>query len=128
MKKITSITVAAAALCALALSSCHTPTGQGAGWGAATGALVGAAATGDARGAAIGAGIGAGTGALIGAAIEADQRGYYEGRPALDYPVGEWVGRGMVRSPYTGRVIDVRGIPRGALVRDPDTGRPFRKP
>jgi len=25
-------------------------------------------------------------------------------------------------------VVDVRGIPRGALVRDPASGRPFRKP
>ena len=59
-----------AAICAVlflsfTLSSCDTPTGQGAGWGAATGALIGAAATGDAEGAAVGAGIGAATGALL---------------------------------------------------------------
>ena len=59
-----------AAICAVlflsfTLSSCDTPTGQGAGWGAATGALIGAAATGDAEGAAVGAAIGAATGALL---------------------------------------------------------------
>ena len=118
------------ALAALALSSCETPTGQGAGLGAATGAIIGGAATGNLRGAAIGAGIGAGTGALIGASIEADQRGYYEGHEAGFYPYGRRTGSpGLLRSPYPPNVlVDVRGIPRGALVRDPETGRPFRKP
>ena len=49
MKKFNSAVVAVAALGALALSSCDTPTGQGAGIGAATGAIIGAAATGDVR-------------------------------------------------------------------------------
>ena len=90
---------------ALALNSCETATG--------TGALVGA-----------------GTGALIGAAIDADQRGYYEGHEAGYYSYGRRTGRpGIVRSPYPPHsLVDVRGIPRGALVRDPATGRPFRKP
>ncbi|HMJ05967.1 MAG TPA: hypothetical protein VK474_06890 [Chthoniobacterales bacterium] len=97
--------VAAVALSALALNSCETATG--------TGALVGA-----------------GTGALIGAAIDADQRGYYEGHEAGYYSYGRRTGRpGIVRSPYPPHsLVDVRGIPRGALVRDPATGRPFRKP
>ena len=112
------------------LSSCDTPTGQGAGWGAATGALIGAAATGDAEGAAVGAGIGAATGALIGAAVEADERGYYEGRPVGRYPYAEPAGQpGFVYSPYAPHnIVDVRGIPHGALVRDPSSGGIFRKP
>ena len=129
MKKLDLVVLTAAALGALALSSCNS-TGQGAGIGAATGAAVGAAATGDARGAAIGAGIGAGTGALIGAAIEADERGYYEGRVVSYYPFGRRTGRvGFLRSPYRPyAIVDVRGIPRGALVRDPASGRIFRRP
>lgn len=129
MKKFSSIAVSVTALAALTLSSCDTPTGQGAGIGAATGALIGAAATGNVRGAAIGAGIGAGTGALIGAAVEADERGYYNGQPRSYYPYGSRAGGGLVRSPYPPHsLVDTRGIPRGALVRDPSTGRVFRKP
>jgi predicted small secreted protein len=130
MKKINSILVAIVALGALALSSCDTPTGQGAGFGAATGAIIGAAATGNVRGAAIGAGIGAGTGALIGAAVEADQRGYYEGHPMAYYPYGRRTDTpGFVRSPCPPHaIIDVRGIPHGALVRDTTSGCIFRKP
>jgi predicted small secreted protein len=129
MKKTNLAVVATVALSALALSSCETPTGQGAGIGAATGAVIGGLATGNVRGAAIGAGIGAGTGALVGASIEADQRGYYEGHPGSYYPYGRHVGPGLVRSPYAPHAtVDVRGIPHGALVRDPATGRPFRKP
>jgi hypothetical protein len=130
MKKINYIVVAIASLGALALSSCETPTGQGAGIGAATGAIIGGAATGNVRGAAIGAGIGAGTGALIGAAIEADERGYYEGHPTSYYPYGQRVGRpGFLRSPCPPHaIVDVRGVPRGALVRDPESGCVFRKP
>jgi hypothetical protein len=113
-----------------ALSSCETPVGQGAGFGAATGAIIGGAATGRVRGAAIGAGIGAATGALLGAAVEADQTGYYEGRPMGYYPWGRPTGsRGFVYSPYPPHnIVDVRGIPHGALVRDPSTGGIFRRP
>ena len=90
-----------AALGALALSSCETPTGQGAGIGAVTGAIIGAAATGDVEGAAVGAAIGAGTGALVGAAIEADERGYYDGHPRTYYPLGRVTETpGLLRSPY----------------------------
>jgi predicted small secreted protein len=123
------------AICAVlfvsfSFSSCETPTGQGAGWGAATGAIIGGAATGRVRGAAIGAGIGAATGALIGASIEADQNGYYQGRPMGYYPWATRTGRaGFVYSPYSPHnVVDVRGIPHGALVRDPSTGGIFRRP
>jgi predicted small secreted protein len=130
MKKITLAVMATVALSALGLSSCETPTGQGAGFGAATGAIIGGAATGNLRGAAIGAGIGAGTGALIGASIEADQNGYYEGHPGGYYPYGRRTDQhGFLRSPYPPHsIVDVRGVPRGALVRDPSSGRIFRRP
>lgn len=131
MNKKSFAAVALALTGAFALNSCETATGTGALVGAATGAAIGGH-TGpyhrSGERALAGAAIGAGVGALIGAAVDADERGYYEGHPASHYPYGRRVGRGLVESPYTGRVVDVRGIPRGALVRDPDTGRPFRKP
>jgi hypothetical protein len=128
-KSLTAVALAVAG--AFALNSCETATGTGALVGAATGAAIGGN-TGpyhhSGERALAGAAIGAGVGALIGSSIDADERGYYEGHPGSYYPMGRRVGRGLVRSPYTGRVIDVRGVPHGALVRDPDTGRPFRKP
>lgn len=135
MKK-KNLAVVAVALCsAFALNSCETATGTGALVGAGTGAVI-ASNTGprgyysDNTGRTVaGAAIGAGVGALIGAAIDADERGYYEGHPGDYYPYGRRVGRGLVRSPYPpNAIVDVRGIPGGALVRDPATGRPFRKP
>jgi len=112
-----------------ALTSCDTPTGQGAGFGAATGAIIGGATTGNVRGAAIGAGIGAATGALLGASIEEDQYGYYGGRPVSYYPYARSSGRrGFYRSPYTGHLYDLRGVPHGGLTRDFDTGQFFRRP
>jgi predicted small secreted protein len=124
--------VALVALSASMLNSCETATGTGALVGAATGAAIGGN-TGPYRGsgnrALAGAAIGAGVGALVGSAIDADERGYYRGRPASYYPYGQRVGRGLVQSPYPPyAVVDVRGIPPGALVSDPETGRPFRKP
>lgn len=129
MKISTLAIVSALALSSVAITSCDTPTGQGAGFGAATGAVIGAAATGTVRGAAAGAAIGAASGAIIGSAVEADERGYYRGHPGGYYPMGRRVGPGLVESPYPPHaVVDVRGIPHGALVSDPSTGRPFRKP
>lgn len=128
MKKHLLPAVSAAVLTSLALSSCETPIGQGAGIGAASGALIGAGAAGG-RGAAIGAGAGLLAGALVGAAIESDQERNYHAPPG-GYPFAERTGTpGYVYSPY-GRhaVIDVRGVPRGALVRDPSTNGVFRKP
>jgi len=117
------------ALFSLLLSSCETPVGQGAGWGAATGAIIGGAATGHVRGAAIGAAAGAAAGALIGAAVEQDQVARYGPPPPGGFPFGRWAGTpGFYYSPYTGRVYDLRGVPRGGLTRDVDTGRLFRKP
>src|SRR5215468_2782431 len=111
------------------LTSCDTPTGQGAGWGAATGAVIGAAATGHARGAAIGAAAGAAAGALTGRVIQENQAARYGPPPPGGYPVARWAGRsGFYYSPYTGRVYDLRGVPPGGLTRDVDTGRLFRRP
>lgn len=128
--------IAVAAVGAFALNSCETAAGTGALVGAGTGALI-ANSTGphgyygDNGGRTLaGAAIGAGAGALIGAAIDADQRGYYQGHEAGYYAYGQRTGTpGLLRSPYPPyALVDVRGIPRGALVRDPASGRPFRKP
>jgi hypothetical protein len=130
MKKTTIAVLGAVSLSALALNSCDTYAGQGAGWGAATGAVVGAAATGNVRGAATGAAIGAGTGALIGAAVSEEEAARYGPPPPHGYIVAEWAPRrrGFVRSPCSGALVDVRGIPHGALVRDPSGGCIFRRP
>jgi predicted small secreted protein len=130
MKKSTLLVTSIVALISMAVTSCDTPTGQGAGWGAVTGAVLGAAATGDARGAAVGALIGAHTGATIGSMIELDERGYYDGHPRDYYPYARPTDtRGVVQSPYPPHaLVDVRGIPHGALVRDSTSGRVFRKP
>ena len=133
MKKYFIPTIAAAILLAMGLGSCETPEGQGAGFGAvtgaATGALIGAAATGTGQGAGIGAAAGAVAGALLGAAVAQNQAQYYHPPPG-GYPVAHWTGTpGYVYSPYPPHnVIDVRGVPRGAWVRDPSTGGIFVKP
>ena len=117
------------ALSALILSSCETPTGEGAGIGAATGAIIGGAATGHFRGAALGAAAGAAAGALTGAAIEANQAARYGPPPPGGFPFARWTGTpGLYYSPYTGRVYNLRGVPPGGLTRDVDTGRLFRRP
>ncbi|MDQ2824235.1 MAG: glycine zipper domain-containing protein [Verrucomicrobiota bacterium] len=130
MKKHCFGFVSTMALLALSLNSCDTPTGAGAAYGAGAGAIIGGAATGRVRGAAIGAAAGAATGALIGAAIQEDQARGYGPVPEGGYPFARWSGTpGLVISPYPPhRLVDVRGIPRGALVRDPSTGGIFRKP
>ena len=127
-KLIGAVAIAAASLCTL--TSCETATGTGALVGAATGAAIGGSSYHHSGERALaGAAIGAGAGALIGAAIDADQRGYYRGHPAEYYPYGQRVGRGLVQSPYPPHaIVDVRGSPHNALVADPQTGRPFRKP
>lgn len=108
------------------LTSCETPVGQGAAFGAGTGAIIGGLATNRVGGAAAGAAIGAVAGGLVGAAAEESERyGPYEG-----YPVAEPADRrGFVISPYPPHhLIDVRGIPYGALVRDPSCDGLFIKP
>src|SRR5437899_7170714 len=116
-------------LAALGLNSCDTPTGQGAAAGAGAGALIGGLATGRVRGAAIGAAAGAAAGALIGHAIAEDQAAGYGPPPPSGFPFARYAGApAMYRSPYTGRVYDLSGVPPGGLTRDVDTGQLFRKP
>jgi hypothetical protein len=123
--------VSLVALEALALNSCDTPTGQGAAAGAGAGAIIGGLAGRGPRSAAIGAAIGAATGALIGHAIQEDRarRGDYGPPPPDGWPYARYAGSpGMYRSPYTGRVYDLRDVPPGGLTRDVDTGQLFRRP
>ena len=130
MRKHFGPVVAGVALLALTLNSCDTPTGEGAGYGAAAGAIIGAAATGRVQDAEIGAAAGAATGALIGAAIEENDARRSYPPPARGYPYAARTGTfGFVRSPYSPhRIVDVRGIPPGELVRDPSSGGIFRNP
>jgi hypothetical protein len=134
-KGITSAAVSVLALCALglnsmALNSCDTYAGQGAGYGAAAGAIIGGATTGRVRGAAVGAAIGAASGAIIGAAISEEEAARYGPPPPGGYPVARPSDTpGLVISPYPPHnLVDVRGIPPGARVRDPSTGGIFIRP
>src|SRR5438477_5935358 len=121
--------VSGAALLALTLNSCDTPTGAGAGYGAAAGAIIGGAATGRVRGAAIGAAAGAATGALIGHSIQEDRARAYGPVPPGGWPLARYTNTpGVFRSPYTGRRYDLSGVPPGGLTRDIDTGQLFRRP
>jgi hypothetical protein len=135
MKNTSLIAVSTALLVSFAFNSCDTPTGQGAAIGAGAGALLAGAGHHGHHGhhggnVLAGAAIGAAAGALIGAAVEQDRHGYYDGRPVGYYPWGRRTGtRGFVYSPYPPHnIVDVRGIPSGELVRDPSTGRIFRRP
>jgi hypothetical protein len=122
--------ISGVALLALTLNSCDTPTGKGAAYGAAAGAIIGGAASGRVRGASIGAAAGAATGALIGAAIQRDEAERTAPPGPHGYPFGRRTDMyGFVRSPYPPhRLVDVRGIPPGELVRDPASGGIFRNP
>jgi hypothetical protein len=132
MKKYFIPATGAAILVSLGITSCETPpgyaTGTGAALGAASGALIGAGAGGG-RGAAIGLGAGLLAGALVGAAVDSENARYYHAPPG-GYPFARPTGTsGYVYSPYgQHNIIDVRGVPPGALVRDPSTGGIFRKP
>jgi predicted small secreted protein len=131
MKKEGFITVTVVALLAGVLASCDTPTGTGAAAGAGAGAIIGnIAGRGGPRSTLIGAAAGAAAGALIGHAIQEDRAREYGPEPEGGYPVAEWSGTpGLVISPFPPhRLVDVRGIPRGGLVRDPSSGGIFRKP
>lgn len=125
------VVVALLAAVPLGFTSCDSPTGQGAAIGAGAGALIGAAASGGRPGAALaGAAAGALTGTLVGAAVEQSDAEAYEHRPREGYPVADRTDRrGIVVSPYRPHYeIDVRGVPRGALVRDPSCDRLFVNP
>ena len=129
MKKCFAI-ITPVVLLANFLTSCDTPTGQGAAAGAGAGAIIGGLASGGRRGALIGAAAGAATGALIGRAIQEERAREYGPVPEGGYPVARWSeSPGLVVSPYPPhRLVDVRGIPHGALVRDPSSGGIFRRP
>ena len=127
-------------LAALTFSACDTP-GETALLGAATGAAVGGLLHGRGDQALVGAAIGAGAGYLVGKAVQHERRRasyddrYYDDRRDYRYereryPVGRPTGRyGFVTSPYYPyNRIDVRGIPRGAQVQDPSTGKVFINP
>ena len=130
MKKKNLLIVSGLLFSSLALTSCDTATGQGAGWGAATGAVLGAAATGNVRGAAVGALIGANTGAIIGASIDEDQAIRYGPRPRGGFPYGRRTDTpGFYQSPYPPhQIYNLRGVPHGGLVEDRVGGGYFRKP
>jgi hypothetical protein len=148
MKKFVPV-ISFSLLVALCFSACET-SGQNALLGAATGAAIGGALHGRGDQALAGAAIGAAGGYLIGKAVQHERRraysdGYYEGREdryddryrredrydrADRYPLGRLTNRdGFVTSPYYPyNRIDVRGIPRGAQVQDPSTGKIFINP
>lgn len=112
------------------LTSCDTPTGQGAAIGAGSGAIIGGLATGRVRDAAIGAGAGALAGALVGNLVERNNAETYGERPREGYPLATPTHRrGLVVSPYRPyNTIDVSDIPHRALVRDPSCDRLFVNP
>ena len=120
MNKIFLATLAGACTAAVFLTSCGTPAGRGAAAGAVGGAVVAGP---------VGAAVGAAGGALVGAAVSDTEVRRYGPAPATGYPIGRPTDTpGMVRSPYTDRLYDVRGVPRGALVLDQDTNKLFRRP
>jgi len=130
MKKNSFLILSALALASVILTSCDTPSGQGAGLGATAGAILGAATTGTMRGAMTGAALGAVTGAIIGAQIEEDLAERYGPRPPGGFPFGRKTEtRGFIESPYPPyQVYDLRGVPHGGLVEDRVGGGYFRKP
>ena len=60
---------------------------------------------------------------------EPQYRRYPESHHHHSVPYGRSCGRyGYVYSPFTGELVNVRGIPRGAEVVDPSSGRVFINP
>jgi hypothetical protein len=110
-----------------ALSGCETP-GQTALLGAAIGSVAGSG-----HHVIRNAAIGAGAGYLAGRVIQDRRRDDYYDDDDFDRPrrflyAEPTSRRGFVISPYSGNVIDVRGIPHGARVEDPSVGRVFINP
>lgn len=121
---------------AMLFSGCET-SGQNALAGAAAGAAIGGLLHGSGRDAFHGAAIGAGAGYLIGKLVNRHrERRYYrdgeyvEGGYYDDLPYAQPTDRyGFVTSPYPPHnIIDVRGIPHGAVVLDPSRNRTFINP
>ncbi|MEO7932319.1 MAG: hypothetical protein ABIT76_04080 [Chthoniobacterales bacterium] len=145
MNKFTTLAVTLALGSSSLLTSCESAAGTGALVGAGIGGIIGHNTNnGGGTRTAVGAGLGALAGALAGAAYDEHKRekyaredGYYRDgevrgyeRRERSYPYGEPTRyAGYVRSPYRPyNIIDVRGIPSGALVVDPSVDRPFRNP
>ncbi len=129
MKKVLGLV--AVAIAAGTFSGCDTYEGRGAAYGAGAGAIIGGLAGNHVRDAAAGAALGAGVGALVGAIVHDNERErYYRSAPPDGYPYGGLTDYpGLVRSPYyPHNLIDVHGIPPGALVLDPSVNRPFVRP
>ena len=131
-KLLPTLTAAVLAVSTLSLSSCETPVGAGIAYGAGTGAIIGGL-TGSGQNAAIGAAAGAVAGGLIGQAVATNQANYAQSgysEPWGNYPIATTTNRkGFVISPYSPYYeIDVRGVPHGALVRDPSCNRLFIRP
>lgn len=117
---------------ALSLNACGTPVGDGVAYGAGAGAIIGGL-TGSGQNAAIGAAVGAAAGGLVGAAVAENQNAYNRqgySQPWSSYPVATTTSRAhYVISPYSPYYeIYVKGVPHGALVRDPSCGRLFIRP
>jgi zinc transporter ZupT len=132
IKSLKTFATLALAGTALSLNSCGTPVGDGLAYGAGTGAIIGGL-TGSGTNAAIGAAAGAAAGGLIGVAVAENQNAYYQRgyrEPWSSYPVATATGRhGYVISPYAPYYeIYVKGVPHGALVRDPSCNRLFIRP
>lgn len=123
-----------APLCALlvacfGLTACETP-GETALLGAAIGSVAGSG-----HHVIRNAAIGAGAGYLAGKIVQDRRRDddYYDDGydrpPVRRLPYADPTDRrGFVISPYSGNLIDVRGIPHGAHVEDPSVGRVFINP
>lgn len=133
MKSLLTLTLTTAlAVSSFSLTSCDTVGDRVVG-GAAIGAIAGGL-TGSGRNAAAGAAIGAAAGGLVGIIEAENERAYYSrGRysdPWGSYPVATQTDRrNYVISPYSPYYeINVRGVPSGALVRDPSCNRLFIRP
>src|SRR5215470_3744521 len=131
-KPLKTLAAAIIAVSALTLNSCGTPVGDGVAYGAGAGAIIGGL-TGSGTNAAIGAAAGAAAGGLVGAAVAENQSAYYRQgyrEPWSSYPVATATARPhYVISPYSPYYeIYVKGVPHGALVRDPSCNRLFIRP
>ena len=119
-KSLKTLVAATMAVTALSLNSCGTPVGDGVAYGAGAGAIIGGLT-------------GSGTNAAIGAAVAENQASYYRQgytAPWGSYPIATATSRPhYVISPYSPYYeIYVKGVPHGALVRDPSCGRLFIRP
>ena len=130
MKKHLLLIIAVALFVALALTSCDTATGQGAGWGATTGAILGAATTGRRRR--------SGGGRFDWRKHRGADWGVHRRSPRSSlraaaprwFPLRPSGGNARVlQSPYPPhQIYNLRHVPPGGLVEDRVGGGYFRKP